>query len=253
MALAEARFALIIGNSVYQQAPELPNPVNDARDIENVLADLEFETRLLLDASLRDIQKSITLFLEDLDDSDGIGLFFFAGHGIQINGENYLLPVDTRTDIDLAEQGYNVSQLLNAMRRASTSTKIIILDACRNNPFIAQAVESGDDNGESRALVNKTLRNSATGLSKLNAPPDTMIAFSTSPGKTAADGNGRNSPYTGELVKALQRRGLTIEKVFRTVRQGVYDKTDGQQVPWESSSLIQSFYFNPRKSIPMGF
>ncbi|MFT5220192.1 MAG: putative caspase-like protein [Gammaproteobacteria bacterium] len=252
-ATAEARFALIIGNSVYQQAAELANPVNDARDIETVLSELEFETRLLQDASLSDIEQGIKLFLNDLDTSDGVGLFFYAGHGIQINGDNYLLPVETRTDIDLAAQGYNVSQLLNAMRQSSTNTKIIILDACRNNPFIAQAAESGDSNGETRALVNKTLRNSATGLSKLDAPPDTLIAFSTSPGKTAADGNGRNSPYTGELLKTLQRRGLTIEKVFRTVRQGVYDKTDGKQIPWESSSLIKSFYFNPRKSIPMGF
>ncbi len=252
-AIADERYALIIGNSNYQHVPTLKNPVNDARDIEKVLEDLNFKTRLLEDTELTDVKRAVQAFLKDLEDSEGVGLFFYAGHGIQVNGENYLIPVETSIDRNIEAQSYNVSLLLDGMRKARSSTKIIILDACRDNPFLALQTETGDSGGDSRALKNKTLKDSATGLSKLDAPPDTLIAFSTAPGKTAADGSGRNSPYTRELVKVLKIQGLTIDKVFHRIRQEVFDKTDGQQIPWESSSLIQSFYFNPRKSLPMGF
>ena len=252
-AIADERYALIIGNSNYQHVATLKNPVNDARDIEKALEDLNFETRLVENTELADVKQAVEAFLQDLEQSEAVGLFFYAGHGMQVNGENYLLPVETRVDGDIEAQGYNVSLLLNGMRRAGSSTKIIILDACRDNPFLAAQIETSDSDSDSRALKNKTLKDSQTGLSKLDAPPDTLIAFSTAPGKTAADGSGRNSPYTRELVKVLKIQGLTIDKVFRRIRQAVFDKTDGQQIPWESSSLIQSFYFNPRKSLPMGF
>ena len=252
-AIAEDRYALIIGNSNYQHVAALKNPVNDARDIEKALEDLNFETRLVENTELADVKRAVQAFLQDLEASEAVGLFFYAGHGMQVNGENYLLPVETRVDGDIESQGYNVSLLLNGMRKAGSSTKIIILDACRDNPFVATPIDADDSEGDSRALKNKTLKDSQTGLSKLDAPPDTLIAFSTAPGKTAADGSGRNSPYTRELVKVLKVQGLTIDKVFRRIRQEVFDKTDGQQIPWESSSLIQSFYFNPRKSLPMGF
>ncbi len=250
---ASDRFALIIGNNLYQHAPALKNPVNDARDVEQALRDLDFDTRILENTRLADITQAVESFVLDLERTGGVGLFYYAGHGMQINGENYLLPVETRVDLDFEAQGYNIARLLDGLRRVKASTKIIILDACRDNPFSSAQLSDQAAGDQTRALKRKDAPKIATGLSKLDAPADTLIAFSTSPGKTATDGAGRNSPYTENLVKTLKRQGLSIDKVFRTIREDVVDVTDGRQVPWESSSLINDFYFNPRKSMPMGF
>jgi uncharacterized caspase-like protein len=231
----------------------LKNPVNDARDVERALSDLNFDTRLQEDTKLADITQAVESFVRDLERTGGVGLFYYAGHGMQINGENYLLPVETRVDMDFAAQDYNIARLLDGLRKVRASTKIIILDACRDNPFSSAQLSDPVVDDQTRALKRKDAPKIATGLSKLDAPADTLIAFSTSPGKTAADGTGRNSLYTAKLVRTLKRQGLSIDKVFRTIREEVVDVTGGHQVPWESSSLINDFYFNPRKSMPMGF
>jgi len=255
VAADEDRHALIIGNSEYQNAIALNNPINDATDIADALDQLNFKTVLVENTSLQAIEVAVNDFIQTLKRTGGVGLFYYAGHGMQVNGENYLLPVETRSDKNIKSQGYNVSLLLDGFRNTPTSTNIIILDACRDNPFLSGSGNGGRSvSNASRALVNKNPgRPTTTGLSKLSAPPDTLIAFSTAPGKTANDGNGRNSPYTKELIEAIKRQGLSIDKVFRTIRENVVDTTDGQQIPWESSSLINNFYFNPRKSLPMGF
>ena len=255
---SDDRFALVIGNSAYQHASVLKNPLNDSKDIAVALEDLYFETTLLQDATNQQIEIEINKFLLKLEKEKGVGLFYYAGHGVQLNGENYLVPVETHagSDKEIQAQSFNISKLLNGMRKSKNATNIIILDACRDNPFKTGAVDGsrsvGDANG-TRGLKRKDVPKLDTGLSKLDAPPNTLIAFATAPGRVAQDGDGRNSPYTTKLIESMQRSGLTIGQVFRQVRAEVVEQTDGQQIPWESSSLIQDFYFKPRTAIPMGF
>lgn len=256
LAASDSRHALIIGNSGYQYASPLKNPKNDSTDIAEALDDLFFDTTLLQDATKSQIEQAVSEFLENLKEEGGVGLFYYAGHGVQLQGDNYLVPVETNlgSDREIMHQSYNIANLLSGMRQIKTATNIIILDACRDNPFkniIAKNGSRSVGGGEGRGL--KKLVKIDTGLSKLDAPPNTLIAFATAPGRVALDGEGENSPYTTKLVESMQRTGLTIGQVFRQVRADVVDQTDGDQIPWESSSLIQEFYFKPRSSIPMGF
>ena len=253
---SDSRHALIIGNSDYQYASPLKNPKNDSADIAEALEDLYFDTTLLQNANKAQIEEAITEFLEDLQDTGGVGLFYYAGHGIQLQGNNYLVPVETNTgtDIEIKHQSYNIANLLAGMRQIQTATNIIILDACRDNPFENVIAKNGSRSVASdKGRGLKKVPDIDTGLSKLDAPPNTLIAFATAPGRVALDGDGSNSPYTTKLVDSMQRTGLTIGQVFRQVRADVIEQTNGEQIPWESSSLIQDFYFKPRSSIPMGF
>ena len=254
---SDSRFALVIGNSEYQYASPLKNPKNDSSDIAATLDALYFETMLLQNATKQQIETEVEKFLEKLKQEDGVGLFYYAGHGVQLQGDNYLVPVETQagTDQQIKNQSFNIANLLSGMRKLKTATNIIILDACRDNPFknIAKAGSRSASPINSRGLKNKNIPKLDTGLSKLNAPPNTLIAFATAPGRVAQDGYGRNSPYTNQLIKSMQRSGLSVAQVFRQVRASVVSKTKGEQVPWESSSLIEDFYFKPRASIPMGF
>jgi len=252
---SDERYALIIGNSQYQYATKLSNPTNDSGDIKEVLEDLFFDTTLLQNASNSQIKKAVIQFLEKLKSNpDSVGLFYYAGHGVQIKGENYLIAVDSNPNgnTDLSQQSFNISQLLNGMRKAKNSTNIIILDACRDNPF------NEKDSGlltanDSRGLIRKSTSDVSSGLSKLDAPSNTIIAFATAPGRVAQDGKDRNSPYTQKLIESMQRSGININEVFRQVREEVLEMTNGEQIPWETSSLINDFYFKPRVSIPIGF
>lgn len=257
-AASDDRYALVIGNSAYQHASVLKNPKNDSKDIAEALEDLYFETTLLLDATREQIEVEVNKFLKMLEEKKGVGLFYYAGHGVQLNGENYLVPIETQagSDKEIQAQSFNISKLLSGMRKSKNATNIIILDACRDNPFKTGAItgsRSVGNAGDTRGLKRKDLPELDTGLSKLDAPPNTLIAFATAPGRVAQDGDGRNSPYTTKLIESMQRTGLTIGQVFRQVRSDVVDQTEGQQIPWESSSLINDFYFKPRSSIPMGF
>ena len=256
-AASDGRYALIIGNSAYNHATPLVNPKNDSNDIAKTLKSLFFETVLLQDATKEEIENSVKLFLAQLrDDEGGVGLFYYAGHGVQLQGENYLVPIETNsgTEEEIKRQSYNVAHLLNGMRKIKSATNIIIMDACRNNPFAHLAGAGTRSAGTNeRGLVRLTVPKINTGLSKLDAPPNTLIAFATAPGRVALDGEGQNSPYTAKLIEAMQRTGLTIGEVFRQVREDVLDVSEGSQIPWESSSLVQDFYFKPRAAIPMGF
>jgi len=257
-AASDGRYALVIGNSNYQYATKLPNPKNDSADIASTLEDLYFETTLLHDASKPQIEQAVKKFLRRLGrDDEGVGLFYYAGHGVQLQGDNYLVPVEVNvgTEQQIKHASFNIAHLLNGMRELNTATNIIIMDACRDNPFINIAKEGtrSVDSGDSRGLVKVTIPELDTGLSKLDAPPNTLIAFATAPGRVALDGDGRNSPYTAKLIESMQRTGLTIGEVFRQVREAVLNVSKGSQIPWESSSLVQDFYFKPRAAIPMGF
>ena len=256
-AASDVRYALVIGNSAYQHASQLNNPKNDSADIAEALQDLYFETKLLQNATNQQIEAAVSQFLSLLEQDGNVGLFYYAGHGVQLQGDNYLIPVETRvgSEQQIKHQSFNIARLLGGMRKAKAATNIIILDACRDNPFkdIAKYGSRSASSKDNKSLVRVSTPKLDTGLSKLDAPPNTLIAFATAPGRVAMDGDGNNSPYTSRLVQSMQRTGLTIGQVFRQVRADVIEQTNGEQIPWESSSLIQDFYFKPRASMPMGF
>ncbi len=256
LAESDSRFALVIGNSQYKYASKLKNPKNDSIDMAKTLNGLYFDTTLILNANKTTIKKSISRLLSKLKKNGGVGLFYYAGHGVQFEGSNYLLPIETKvgTEIEIMKQSVNITSLLNGMRKIDSATNIIILDACRDNPFknTARLGTRSASSNKSRSLV-RIIPSLNSGLSKLDAPSNTIIAYATAPGKVALDGRGRNSPYTAKLIESMQRPGLTIGEVFRQVRSSVVKQTNGQQIPWESSSLLNDFYFKYRTLIPMGF
>jgi len=224
----ERRVALIIGNGAYKTGP-LKNPANDARDMASALKSLGFEIILRENASLRQMNEAIDQFWSSLK-KGGVGLFFFAGHGLQVAGENFLVPVDARIALekDVQYECVNAGKVLGRMEDAGNEINIVILDACRNNPFA------------------RSFRSESRGLAKMDAPSGSLVAFATAPGDIAADGEGRNGLYTSHLLRHLRTPGLAIEKVLKQTRIGVAAdsaKTGRKQTPWESSSLRGDFYF----------
>ena len=220
------RIALVTGNAAYDIFP-LANPVNDATDIAAKLKKLGFEVVLLTNKT----KKQLELALDNFDNKKGydVALFFYAGHAVQYNGKNYLIPVDAdlKEERDIEYECTPVDRVLAKMEDSGYRLKIITLDACRNNPFARSW----------RSMSNG-------GLSFMNAPAGTFIAYSTAPNEIAQDGKGRNSPYTTELLKKLDIKRLKIEDLFKKVREGVLEKTNGRQVPWDQSSIVGDFYFN---------
>ena len=200
------RLALVIGNSDYVSSP-LRNPVNDAVLMERTLKSLGFSVTALRNAQQREMERAIGEFGRRLR-GGGIGLFYYAGHGMQVNGENYLLPVDANpmSESDLRYEAVPVGKLLNQMADAGNGMNLVILDACRNNPFA------------------RSFRNAAQGLATLNAPSGTFISYATAPGSVASDGSGKNGLYTGELVRHMKTPGLKLEEVFKRVRADVQDQ-----------------------------
>jgi formylglycine-generating enzyme required for sulfatase activity len=224
---AERRIALVIGNSSYAASP-LANPVNDAIDIATALQQMGFAVTPLLNADLRRMRDGIETFRKQLRPGV-VGLFYFAGHGLQIKGENYLVPIGAQIarDQDVEFETVDVWRILGAMEEADNGINIIILDACRNNPFA------------------RSLRSSQRGLAVTQAITGSLIAYATAPGATAADGSGRNGVYTSHLLHNMRIPGLPIEQVFKNVRVGVIKETSGKQTPWESSSLTGHIAFIP--------
>ena len=220
------RYALIIGNSKYDIGA-LRNPENDAKSMSATLRKMGFEVMVYTDLSGENMKKRIREFGNKITANKGVGLFFYAGHGLQVNGENYIVPVDAHIKSlqDIEEQAVNLSRITGEMAYAKNDLNIIILDACRNNPFEG----SGEGGGK--------------GLASAAAPSGTYLAFATAPGSVAADGNGSNGLYTQELLKALSRQGSRIEDVFKEVRRNVYRLSNKKQTPWENSSIFDDFYF----------
>ncbi len=220
------RVALVIGNGSYESAP-LANPINDATDMAASLRRMGFTVILKKNATLEVMEESFEDFGNRLK-RGGVGLFFYAGHGIQANGANYLIPIGAKIkkESDLKYRAVDAGRILDEMSNANNGMNIVILDACRDNPF------------------GRSFRSASRGLSIISAAPrGTFITYSTSPGNVAADGRGRNSPYTESLLKHMNTPGLPIEHVFKRVRQDLSSKSKGQQVPWELSSLSGDFYF----------
>ena len=226
--VSEKRLALIIGNADYIYGGLLSNPVNDARAMDAILKNVGFEVMKYENLNQKDMKKAIDNFGIRLSGYD-VGLFYYAGHGIQSDGFNYLIPVEAQLmsyeDIDY--DCVRADRVLSKMEYAATKVNLIILDACRNNPFERQW----------------TRTTSGKGLAFMDAPSGSMIAYATSPGRTAADGSGKNGLYTSILLKYIQQKGLQIEEVFKSVRRDVESQSGGLQIPWESTSLKGQFYF----------
>lgn len=226
LAIEEQRVALIIGNSDYQFAP-LKNPANDAEAMARALERTGFRVIKRLNATLPEMRSAVREFGDEIK-RGGVGLFFFAGHGMQIEGLNYLVPIgaDIERKYDVEDQCLRAGYVLGAMEEAGNRLNIIILDACRNNPF-------------------RSFRSGGGGLAKMDAPTGSILAYATAPGNTAADGEGDNGLYTSMLLKHINTPGLSIEALFKKVRADVNKASGKAQVPWESTSLTGDFYFIP--------
>jgi len=223
-AATEQRIALVIGNGTYSSCP-LKNPVNDATDMATALKRAGFTVTLKKNANLQEMVEAIENFGNNLK-RGGVGLFYYAGHGVQVSNVNYLLPVSAKInkESDVRFQAVDAGRVLAEMENANNGLNIVILDACRDNPF------------------GKSFRSSSRGLAIVaNAPSGTFISYSTGAGQVASDGEGKNSPYTRALLENIAKPGLTINKVFMNVRSKVKKETG--QVPWELSSLEGDFYF----------
>jgi hypothetical protein len=228
-AAAADRVALVIGNADYPTAP-LKNPINDARAMAEKLARVGFEVIKVENATLVQMNKAIVKLTERLS-NEGAVVFYFAGHGMQLRGKNFLLPIDTVTssEASVRNTAYDFDQLMDSLGE-SRRTNVIILDACRNNPY-------------------SNARGGSRGLAQANAPYGTLISYATSPGLTAADGEGENGLFTSALLRYLGEPA-TIEEVFKRVRVDVATTSRGEQIPWESSSLVGSFSFVERGAEP---
>ena len=223
-AQGEKRVALVIGNGAYADAP-LKNPVSDARSMAKALRNCGFQVIALENASLQSMREGLRDFGGRISQG-GVGLFYFAGHGMQVKGRNYLMPVgaDIRAEDEIAGAALDVDSVLAKLETARNRLNILILDACRNDPFA------------------RSFRSANQGLAPLDAPMGTFIAFATAPGRTAADG-GSHGLYTEQLLKAIQEPGLKLEETFKRVLSEVRQVSNGQQIPWTASSVEGDFYF----------
>jgi len=222
--------ALIIGNANYEKAENnLKNPINDAKDFADVLNRLGYIVKCVTDVNQKDLDSEIDEFGKNLNDYD-VGLFYFAGHGMQIDGDNFMTVTNTNFDTEVSAKysSITLNKVLAYMERASNETNIVILDACRDNPFEKSW-------GRSLALQ---------GLAPMYAPKGTLIAYATSPGERAKDGAGENGLYTTALLKHIEDKNITIEEFFKRVRNSVYTFSNGKQTSWEHTSLTGTFVFN---------
>ncbi|AMA56592.1 caspase family protein [Bradyrhizobium sp. CCGE-LA001] len=230
-AAAEARLALVIGQSAYRTVPELPNAANDAKGMTELLGNAGFTVTTVANLAQTEMRAAISDFAGKVSaaGADTVALVFYAGHGLQIDGENYLVPVDLdpKREADIPLQGVRLNDMLNTLGALPTRARIFMLDACRNNPFPA-------------------LRGAGHGLAIVDTKagaPGSFISYSTSPGAEAEDGNGVDSPYTAAVLTVAKQPNLPIEEVFKRIRVAVAQSTDGRQIPWESSSLTTDFRF----------
>ena len=223
----DVRVALVIGNAAYKNVPALANATNDAKSMSSVLRKLGFNVIEVVDGDKAQMVKAIAQMQTLLQGKQAVGMLYYAGHGLQLDWRNYMVPVDAKLSqaSDIATQTVDIENVIDTMKRSATRMNIIVLDACRDNPFSGKA--------------------SGKGLAQLDAPPGTYLAFATSPGNVAEDGddNASNGLFTHYLLKELQRPAR-IEDLFKRVRLQVRQKSQGRQIPWDSSSLEDDFAFN---------
>lgn len=226
----DIRVALVIGNAAYKNVPALANATNDAKSMSTVLRKLGFTVVEVVDGSKDQMSKAIEKLQLELKGRQAVGMLYYAGHGLQLDWRNFMVPIDAKLEAaaDVAKQTIDIGNVIDVLRKSGTRMNIIVLDACRDNPFAEKA--------------------SGKGLAQLDAPPGTYLAFATSPGNVAEDGDvsAGNGLFTQYLLKELQRPAK-IEEVFKRVRLQVRQKSQGRQIPWDSSSLEDEFAFNDGK------
>jgi hypothetical protein len=218
------RLALVIGNDSYSSLPVLSNAVNDSKAMSEALKQANFEVSYYKNLSKRQMEEALNNFSKKLG-KDDVGMFYFAGHGIQADSRNFLIPVseNVKKSSDVPFEGVDVDRVMASLRDSRNSLNIVVLDACRNSL-------------DARGGMTR-------GLTVTDAPQGSIVAYATSPGKTASDGDSGNSPFTKNLIRVMQRKGLKIEDVFKEVRVAVSRETNGEQVPQELSQLVSDFYF----------
>lgn len=222
----EKRVALVIGNKNYRVAP-LQNSANDANDLADMLKQKNFEVTRVIDGTRLEMRSAIRDLAEKIA-AGAIGLFYYSGHGVQVDDDNFLVPVDANYEYkeEVPDMCVSVSSILRFMETSNNRLNIIILDACRNSPF-----KSFSRSGEK-------------GMRRVEAPTGSIVAYSTAPGKTASDGTSRNGLYTSKLIKYMNVPGMKIEDIFKQVRIEVSQESNQRQIPWESNSLMGDFYFS---------
>ena len=223
----EQRVALIIGNGAYKEGP-LKNPVNDANDMAATLKTLGFQVILRTNAGRRQMVEAVREFGNQIK-RGGVGFFYYSGHGIQSGGKNYLLPVGAQIagDADLEFEALDANMVQAQMEEAANRVNIMVLDACRDNPFA------------------RSFRSASRGLVQMDSAKGSFVAYATSPGSVASDGDGRNGTYTKHLLNSLRQPDTRLEEVFKRVRVEVAKETRNKQIPWDSSSVLGDFYFSP--------
>lgn len=224
----EKRIALVIGNSAYENVARLPNPANDAKAMSQFLNSAGFEVIAANDLNQDEMIQVLQDFSAKIAERgpNSVAFVYYAGHGVQVAGDNYLIPVDARisTEADLPNEAVRLVDLMATLQAVPSRMRMVVLDACRNNPF-------------------SRLKDTGRGLAMVDAPNGSIVAYSTAPGTEALDGEGSNSPYTSAFLRLGREKNLPIEQLFKKVRLDVNNATDGQQTPWESSSLTSDFYF----------
>ena len=225
---AEPRLALLIGNGAYPTQP-LANTVPDVRLMAQSLRSVGFEVMALENANLEQMLKALNQFSDQLSKRKGVGLFYFAGHGMQLGGDNFLIPTDSRMarEEEVRSRSLNAQEVLDKMRRAGNRLNLVLLDACRDNPF------------------PRSTRSATGGLAWMDASLGMLIAYATAPGSVAEDGRSSNSPFSKHLAAQLTTSGLRIEDVLKRVRTAVREETKGRQITWDNSALEGDFYFVP--------
>jgi Caspase domain len=225
----DLRVALVIGNAAYPGVAALANPGNDAKAMGDALRGLGFSVVEARDASRAQMNEAIAKVRDQLKGKNGIGMLYYAGHGLQVDWRNYMVPVDAKMNnaSDVPNQTVELGSVIDAFKQAGNRMNIVVLDACRDNPFAGTAT--------------------AKGLAQLDAPPGTFLAFATAPGNVAEDGDTKaesNGLYTRYLLQELKKPQAKIEDVFKRVRLNVRQQSQGRQIPWESTSLEDDFFFN---------
>src|SRR5262245_17723144 len=224
----EKRVALVIGNSAYENVTKLPNPANDAKAVGQFLNTAGFEVIMATDLDHDEMIQVLQNFSAKIAERgpNTAALVYYAGHGLQIAGDNYLVPVDAKinSEADVATEAVRLVDVMATLQAVPSRLRIGIFDACRNNPF-------------------QNLKGTGRDLAIVDAPNGTIVAYSTAPGTEALDGEGKNSPYTEAFILAAKKQNVPIEQLFKQVRVAVNDASGGKQTPWESSSLTSDFYF----------
>ena len=232
--MAQPKVALVIGNSKYEKASALHNPVNDAHLVSSTFTELGFQVIMGVDLSNAEMKHKIRDFGRSLDQAE-VAVCFYAGHGLEVRGENYLVPIsaDIEQEYEVEDECVSVNRILATMENSDAGVNILILDSCRNNPF-ARSWRSGGSSG---------------GLAQMSAPPSTLLCYATAPNETASDGSvgEQNSPFTKAFVAALKVKGLPHPQLFQRVKRMVVQSTqhlEHVQRPWTADDLLADFYFH---------